>query len=608
MWAGVSCPSLPPSGLSVVCRDDGKLAVSWDAVTGASQYTATIISTPPPSPAAVSLTSTKNQSSTSFEMDARVGWTYAVQVKAQVNSAWSGFSDAESDTCAAKRPPAPIGVTASCQAGVLTVTWNTAGTGLAKATLYKPRIFTGSPATESTSWTANAAGHDTTSATIPATGEPALPDSDVFQVKVKAVNAAGDSPWSAAVDVTCGKPGPVTGLKCTAATDDGFTVSWDGAVGAESFEVQSTGIIAVGLLEIFWEAGGQPSGSGYAHAFDSLGSDHQFLAGVRAVNDGGDGPETTVRCHTIDDDWLEVECTASGIVDADWDDPSGALPEPTGYLVRMTGVPNGQVYSAPVSGTEATKLFGVAEPYDQGDRYEVTVTSRNGNGGPVYSQSKVAQCPGLDLDWNSPNFTNVDDVEDCPRWMLGCRESLTHLAVAESWAQGFGIAEAVYAPPVFVGQTCEMENSTTLACTQVWSENLTVRSDGGPTWRDIPLTNWSSPGNVGLNVLTIGGAVITLAGGGAGWAVVAGTGAAGGTQFFGFLVNDEQDRTYLTMYPHEQAAKNAGVPFDGTAAGGCMPPLGFQRADSPHTSETTHQHGTLSEKRKIVVHHCDATD
>ena len=91
----------------MVCRDDGKLAVSWDVVTGASRYTAAITSTPPPAPTAASLTSTKNQSLTGFEMDAQVGWTYAVQVKAEVNNTWSGFSDAESDTCEAKRPPRP---------------------------------------------------------------------------------------------------------------------------------------------------------------------------------------------------------------------------------------------------------------------------------------------------------------------------------------------------------------------------------------------------------------------------------------------------------------------------------------------------------------------
>ena len=322
------------------------------------------------------------------------------------------------------------------------------------------------------------------------------------------------------------------------------------------------------------------------------------------------GPEATVKCRTLDDDWLEVECTATGVVDADWDDPSGELPDPSGYHVRMAEVPSGQVYSVGVAGTEATHLFGLSMPHDfnQTRQFEVTVTSKNANGGPIYEQSKSVECPRPELDWDSPNFTNADDVDDCQWWKHGCVTAMADLAIAESWTQALGISHVRYAPPVFVDQTCEMEDATTLACTQIWSENLTVRSDGGPSWRDIPLTNWSSPGNVGLNILTIGGAIATLAGGGAGWAVVLGSGTVGGVQFFGFVVNDEQDRTYMTMYPHLQAARDAGAAFDGIAAGRCMPPLGFEEAASPHTSETTHQHGTFLEKRKVEVHYCEATD
>ena len=119
-----------------------------------------------------------------------------------------------------------------------------------------PRLHRAVSPQRSTNWTANASGFDTASATIPATGEDDLPTNDTFQVKVKATNTAGDSPWSAAVDVTCGKPGPVTGLKCTAAGDDSLTVTWDGSAGAKSFEVQSTGFVSVGLLDVSWEAGG----------------------------------------------------------------------------------------------------------------------------------------------------------------------------------------------------------------------------------------------------------------------------------------------------------------------------------------------------------------
>ena len=85
-WSGGGCGVPAPSGLSVVCQASGKVAVSWDAVTGASQYTAAITSTPPPAPSVVSLKSTKNLVRSSpnseppnrFELDATVGWAYAV--------------------------------------------------------------------------------------------------------------------------------------------------------------------------------------------------------------------------------------------------------------------------------------------------------------------------------------------------------------------------------------------------------------------------------------------------------------------------------------------------------------------------------------------------
>ena len=112
-------------------------------------------------------------------------------------------------------------MTASCSNDVLTVEWDPAGTGLAKATSYKPRIFTGTSMTPDTSWTTNTT---TTTATLPATDEDDLPETGIFKVKVKATNTAGDSDWSDPVEATCGPPGSVAGLKCSAATDDSVTV------------------------------------------------------------------------------------------------------------------------------------------------------------------------------------------------------------------------------------------------------------------------------------------------------------------------------------------------------------------------------------------------
>ena len=85
-WAAVARPGPAPRNLDVECRADARVYVSWDPVTKASRYTAVITSTPPPAPSVVSLKSTKNLVRSSpnseppnrFELDATVGWAYAV--------------------------------------------------------------------------------------------------------------------------------------------------------------------------------------------------------------------------------------------------------------------------------------------------------------------------------------------------------------------------------------------------------------------------------------------------------------------------------------------------------------------------------------------------
>ncbi|MCY4432948.1 MAG: hypothetical protein OXE45_04660, partial [bacterium] len=59
-WATAARPGPAPRNLEVECRADARVYVSWDPVTGASRYTAAVTSTPPPAPAAVSLTSTEH--------------------------------------------------------------------------------------------------------------------------------------------------------------------------------------------------------------------------------------------------------------------------------------------------------------------------------------------------------------------------------------------------------------------------------------------------------------------------------------------------------------------------------------------------------------------
>jgi hypothetical protein len=126
--------------------------VWWDAVAGASAYSAEVTSTPPPAPSAVSVASTEHlvppdshsDPPTSFGFDGRANWSHAVQLTALV-SGTAYLPATTTAACTAIALPAPTAVAASCSNRVLTVTWDSAGTGLAEAASYKPRIFTGDP-------------------------------------------------------------------------------------------------------------------------------------------------------------------------------------------------------------------------------------------------------------------------------------------------------------------------------------------------------------------------------------------------------------------------------------------------------------------------------
>ena len=397
-WAGGDCPVPAPTGLSVVCQASGKLAVSWNAVSGASQYTATITSTKPPPPPVAPRKLTRNlvrsspnsEPPNSFELDATADWTYAVVVKAQVNNTWSADAASVSDTCEAIVPPAPAGVTASCSSGTLTVTWDSAGAGLAKATTYKPRIFIYNTESKSwvmsNNWTANAAGHDTTTATIPATGEDDLPTTGIFQVKVKAANTAGDSPYSDPVDATCGPPGPITGLKCTAITKDQITIEWSQAIGADTYTVTGRSGSGRGAHIVYGEQG---TGDFTTDSVSDLRDDASYVLTVVATNTEGTS-RALVNCRTLDDNWLSAECAGDGILDINWNNPPDNAQTYTITVVASDAIqPSSRTNTLASSTTRWTIL---ADPEGE---YQVSVMSRNRFGGPIYSQTKAVECPKL---------------------------------------------------------------------------------------------------------------------------------------------------------------------------------------------------------------------
>ena len=266
--------------------------------------------------------------------------------------------------------------------------------------------------TPDTRWNANAAG-TATSATLPAADEPDLPETGTFQVKVKAANTAGDSGWSDPVEATCGPPGAVIGLKCTAAADDGFTLQWDALVGAERYEARYRNRSLVPPDWSSWvRISESPSGPDKLdYTLGPLGASGlatYFDLQVRAVNDVGNGESSAeVKCRTLDEDWLDVDCTANGVLDVSWDNPPDSG-QSYSVTVAADGVTQPSWRTKTFSGS-TTRWAVLAAPTKT---YRADIRS-NGAGGPVYSQTATKACPALSTpDYNGPNVP-----EGLPGWI-----------------------------------------------------------------------------------------------------------------------------------------------------------------------------------------------
>ena len=474
------CEITVPVRVEVECRADAKVYTSWAGPADAKQYRLTI---------GISGTSTTARTVTEYVPDTAqddpptshvrpgaVGARYNITVAANDGAAWTSESEPAATTCDPIAPPAPTGVTASCTSGTLTVAWDTAGEGLSAATAYKPRIFTGTSTTPDPRWAANTT---TTSATIPAQGEDNLPTTGVFQVKVKAANTAGDSDWSDPAGATCGPPGHVSGVECTVLSDDSITIEWNPVVGADGYQaVASIWDVASPLNAhlLGWEDAGTPrktpSGK-FVYELDGLDSEVDYYLGVRARNSSGLGDlgSGSVRqCETIDDDWLEVECSAANaMVHIKWDSPPD-----DGQYYQLTvsqglSLASWRTKSFP-SSTTSWVLVGVPE-----QTYRVEIESK---GVPEYSQTKDEKCPKLEPHgrFPTPNLWPREKGIDWP-WEHDLDDEYSN----------FG-----HPLPFLVNGVSGYQRACTLAdktwtCKEHWTEPMKVEIEDA--WKDVLIAN-----------------------------------------------------------------------------------------------------------------------
>ena len=403
------------NGIETRCQADGALTTTWArdpratryrlpiTATDASNHKTTLpdITVTPPAPPTSTITKTYNNT--------QPGNRYEVRVSAQIRGAWRVHYPLAADTCEAAVPPAPTAVTASCANGVLTMSWRASAqeNPQNRATSYQPRIFTRDAVSgswvQSANWTGNYNRTDPDeelfTMTLPGTGEPALPD-EPLQARVKATNTAGDSAYSQPADATCGPPGPITGLKCTAITKDQITIEWNQAIGANTYGVTGRSGSGRGAHIVY---GDQGAGDFTTDVVSDLRDDASYVLTVVATNTEGTS-RALVRCRTLDDNWLSAECAGDGILDINWN-----IPPDNAQTYTITVVASDAIQPSSRTNTLASSTTRWTILADPEGEYQVSVMSRNRFGGPIYSQTKAVECPKLstpEKTWLSvsPNF------------------------------------------------------------------------------------------------------------------------------------------------------------------------------------------------------------
>ena len=228
--------------------------------------------------------------------------------------------------------------------------------------------------------------HPTTTTEAPTTTaaptEAEVPTTTAAPTTTEATTTPSRADPPSTTTVSQSRPGDVTGLECTASSQTSLTADWDAVAGADGYQL-STRVPPGRSLRI----GDLGRTAATSDSVSRLSDGSVYTLRVVAYNSEGNSNAATVRCRTVSDDWLTVACSASGVLTAEWSDPSGDDPDPSGYYVTVTQV--GSIVVQIYSGTSTNMSKTVA----LGEQYRVSLRSRNGNGGPVYTQTKTHTCP-----------------------------------------------------------------------------------------------------------------------------------------------------------------------------------------------------------------------
>ena len=431
-----------------------------------------------------------------------------------------------------------------------------------------------------------------------------------YTVTVTASHGTGWAQYTETDTVTCPTqpepPPTVSGLKCSAATSDSLTITWDSAADAASYEVQASSFEVPQAA--LWEAGGARSGNVYMHTFSSLGREVVFTLAVRGVDSqDATGPAATVKCSTALRDMLTLECNANALLVSEFSDPYADTGiTPTDYTVLISNVGDRQHISRRV---QDTIVFTDAA---YGAQYMVTVVATYRTGWAYYIETDTVTCPTHTDNWNSPNFFDRD--EDCPG-LLGqalCDIGEAARMQASIWRLRGPSFSPHSAERVLLTRRCAFNDAqTSRTCYETWAENITLLKDPNSVWEALGLTEWNTLEDWGRNLSTISGllslsAAMVAVTSAYAWVTFGISGGSGGAGVIAYISQNNGVET-LKLFPTVSAAIAAGTPLNTANVAGCLSPYEITSRSETITEEQTYG-SSFTDTRISTYHYCDPNE
>ena len=316
----------PPTGLTVSASALQTLSVSWNAVSGATNYVLDR-STSSGGPFAQVYSGT---TAAYADSGLQFGTTYYYEVNATTGGGTSTFSSVVSGTTL---PGVPTGLSATATSSqAISVSW-TAVAGAATYTLQRATSASGP-------WTQIYTG------ATAAFGDSGLQAGTTYYYEVRTNTATGNSAYSSSVSATtlAAVPNPPTGLTVSASALQTLSVSWNAVSGATNYVLDRSTSSGGPFAQVY-------SGTTAAYADSGLQFGTTYYYEVNATTGGGTSTFSSVVSGTTlpgIPTGLSATATSSQAISVSWTAVAGAA---TYTLQRATSAsgPWTQIYTGATS-------------------------------------------------------------------------------------------------------------------------------------------------------------------------------------------------------------------------------------------------------------------